>query len=218
MDEFSTEDEQVEEIRKWWSENWKQVTGGLAIGLALIFGYRGMIDARHAKAEQASQQYELLQEAVASNDVASAEGVLAALKDEYASTPYLDQANMMLARLSVENGDLDIAAQRLGSVLEASDKELARVARLRLARIKKEQGEYDAALELVSGADYGAFSGLFADVRGDIHVAAGHADEARAAYEEALDLANENLVNRELIEMKLSMLAQPIVSTNGDDG
>lgn len=216
MDEFSTEDEQVEEIRKWWSENWKQVIGGLAIGLALIFGYRGYVEAKQAIAERASVQYDLLQDAVDNNDVAAAEGILATLASDYASTPYRDQAYMAIARLRVENGDLTGASQMLASALESKDKELAMVARMRLARIRIEQGEFDAALELVSGQSAESFAGLFADIRGDIHAAAGRDSEARAAYEEALALDNENLVNRDLIEMKLAALATPAVSADED--
>lgn len=215
MDEFSTEDEQVEELRKWWSENWMQVIGGLAVGLALIFGWRAWSNAQLAMAERASMQYELLQGAVDSNDSASAEGILSVLEADYSGTPYLQQGYLALARMRVDNGDLDGAADMLESALDAKDAELARVARLRLARIRLQQGDSDAALQLLDGQADGPFAGLYADARGDALVAAGRNLEARDAYEAALALDSNNLVDRDYIEMKLAMLK---TSPDGEDG
>lgn len=209
MDEFSTEEEQIEEIRKWWSENWKQVIGGLAVGIALIFGYRGWVDAQRVHAERASVQYDLLQEAVDGNDLVTAEAVLATLAADYAGTPYVDQAYLAMARMKVENNDLDGAADLLESAMSAKDDLLKRVARVRLARLRLEQGELDMVLDLVGEQPEGPFAGLYADVRGDALAAAGRLEDARAAYEDALALDNENLVNRELVEMKLAMLPAP---------
>ncbi|NNF51667.1 MAG: tetratricopeptide repeat protein [Gammaproteobacteria bacterium] len=219
MDEFSTEDEQLEEIRKWWSENWKQVIGGLVVGLALIFGWRGYTSAQRLTAERASIQYELLQAAVDAGDTASAEGIVVVLEENYFGTPYLHQAYLATARLRAQGGDLDGAQSMLESVLGAKDKELASVARLRLARLHLQQGDSESALELVADRTDGPFAGLYADIRGDALAAAGRDAEARQAYEAALAVENENLVNRELVEMKLAMLSasnsEPVA---GDDG
>ena len=219
MDEFSTEDEQVEEIRKWWSENWKQVIGGLVVGLALIFGWRSWTTAQRVTAEQASIQYELLQSAVDADDMAAAEGIVAVLEENYSGTPYLQQAYLAMARMRAENGDLDGAASMLESALAAKDKELASVARLRLARLRLQQGEFDAALELLDAGSAGPFAGLYADVRGDALVAAGREEDARLAYEAALAVENESLVNRELVEMKLATLSasesEPVAGDGG---
>lgn len=214
MDEFSTEDEQVEEIRKWWSENWKQVIGGLAVGIALIFGYRGWIDAQRIKAERASAQYEILQDAVTAGDLAAATAVLTVLASDYEATPYLAQAQLATARLKASGGDLTGAAQMLESALETDDEQLEHVARLRLARIRLEQGELEEALTLTEGSTDSSFAALFADLRGDVHAAAGRKQDARVAYEEALAGDSDRPVNRELVEMKLAMLA----ASSGEDG
>lgn len=215
MDEFSTEDEQVEEIRKWWSENWKQVIGGLAVGIALIFGYRGWMDAQRVEREQASAQYEILQDAVAAKDLAAASVILSTLESEYDGTPYLAQAQLSMAGLKVTEGDLEGAAGHLESVLDADDEQLGHIARLRLARVRLEQGKLDEALTLVEGGADSSFAGLYADLRGDVHAAAGRPGEARVAYEEALAEGADTLVNRALVEMKLAML---VAAASGEDG
>lgn len=214
MDEFSTEQEQIDELRKWWQENQRYVITGLVLGLAILFGYRGWIDARESKAERASAQYMLLQEAIEGSDLASAEAILTTLSNDYASTPYLDQAYLAMARLRVERNDLDGAAMMLESALDSRDKELSRVARLRLARVRLAQGEVDAASELLNIPDVGSYAGLYDDLRGDIHVAAGRNAEAAAAYQAALAFEGESLLNRAMVEMKLAELGLPDLAAN----
>ncbi len=217
MDEFSTEQEQIDELRKWWDENKRYVVTGIVLGLAILFGYRGWVDARDAKAERASQQYTLLQDAIAGSDVATAEAILGTLKADYASTPYLDQAYLSMARLRAQNGDLDGAVDMLEATLASRDEQLGRVARLRLARVRLAQGEFDAALDIVSGQEAGSFAALYAEVRGDIHAAAGSAGEARTAYQDALAVEADGLLNRELVTMKLAELGQPDFAANGQE-
>lgn len=219
MDEFSTEDEQVEEIRKWWSENWKQVIGGLVVGIALIFGWRSWLSTQQLTAERASTQYELLQSAVDDNDMAAAEGIVGVLEENYGGTPYLDQALLALARMRAEAGDFEAAADALKRVLDAKDRDLARIARLRLANVYLQQDEYEEALKVLDEQRDAAFAALFADARGDVLAAAGRDAEAREAYESALAVEDDSLVNRELVQMKLAMLPadgdEPVA---GEDG
>ena len=217
MDEFSTEDEQVAELRKWWNENKSYVMTGLVVGLAVLFGYRAWTDARNTRAEKASQQYSLLQAAVDSKDMASAEGLLTTLSADYSSTPYLDQAYLSIARLRIENGDLDGAVNLLESALNSKDKELARVARLRIARVRLAQGESDAALALVDVKNVGSYGALFAELRGDIHASAGRSQQAGEAYRQALDFDGEGLLNRPLVEMKLAELGLPDLADSGQE-
>jgi len=40
VDEFSTEDEQVEAIKKWWKENGTSLIVGVVLGLSVLFGWR----------------------------------------------------------------------------------------------------------------------------------------------------------------------------------
>ena len=40
MAELLTEEEQVEQLKKWWKENGLSIVGGVVVGLALVFGWR----------------------------------------------------------------------------------------------------------------------------------------------------------------------------------
>ena len=35
-----TDNEQEEQLRRWWSENWLWIVGGIALGLALLWGWQ----------------------------------------------------------------------------------------------------------------------------------------------------------------------------------
>ena len=60
MDVYKTEEEQVEAIKKWWSENGKSIIAGIIIGIAAIFGWRGYENHTAMQAKAASMLYEQL--------------------------------------------------------------------------------------------------------------------------------------------------------------
>ncbi len=66
--------------------------------------------------------------------------------------------------------------------------------------------KYDEALKLVETAPVETFSPLYADLKGDILVAQGKPQEARAAYQTALDKSDGKSSYRALIQVKLDAL------------
>jgi predicted negative regulator of RcsB-dependent stress response len=40
VDVYTTEDQQVEALKRWWKENAKSILLGVALGLAAVFGWR----------------------------------------------------------------------------------------------------------------------------------------------------------------------------------
>src|SRR5207253_2441040 len=83
-------------------------------------------------------------------------------------SPYADQARLLAARVYVDSGELERAAGELANVAERSkDRDLALVARLRLARVQIAQGKPDGALATLGVVEPGAFAARFHEVRGD---------------------------------------------------
>ena len=80
------------------------------------------------------------------------------------------------------------------------------VARLRLAGLLLDQKQYDAALTQLNSPPP-AFAALFADRRGDILAAQGKRDEARAAWQSAIDgLGTANPLTQ-VVQLKLDALS-----------
>lgn len=206
MDEFLSEKEQIEAIRQWWRENGWYLIGGVALGVLGLLGWNQYGTYRDTQAEAAAALYVELRQAVVDDAAGDARNVLAQLRENYARSPYTDHGGLLVALMRMDAGQLIGASEELRYVMEASsDPQLAMIARLRLARVLAQQGEYDEALTTLD-VDAGLFSGRFNEVRGDIHVALGDPASARTAYNAALSTTESDLVDRNLVQMKLDDL------------
>lgn len=216
MDEFMSEKEQLEALRKWWQDNGAFLIAGLVLGIALLAGWRWMESWKQERAERASDTYQALVEAVEEDsDVTAAAALATTLRDEYSATPYAALGELMLARAQVEAGDLDGAAGSLRWVLDnGDDPQLDRVARERLARVEIARGDAQAALELLD-VDAGAFAPIYHELRGDALASLERTQEAHAAYRQALDAVADGVGDRRVLEMKLDQTRT--ASSEGDN-
>jgi predicted negative regulator of RcsB-dependent stress response len=183
------EDEaQVEQLRRWWRENWKALAAGLALGLGGIFGYQAWQDARTRAAAQASQMYDDLKKAVVEKPEQATELVQKLSKD-FAATPYAAQGRLLVAQQAAARSDWATAQEHLQWVMDKADDEgLKKIARLRLARVLWQQNKPADALKQLEVADDDAFAPLYLELRGDIALAQGDRAGARGAFEKALKL------------------------------
>lgn len=204
MDVYTTEEQQVEVIKKWWKENGTSVIAGVGLGLAAVFGWQAWVQHQASVGEQAAVVFDQLMASVSAGARQVADQQAQLLTEKFASTPYAAFAALAQARMLVDAGDSVGARARLQWVLEhTGEAGLKEIARLRLARILLNDGNLDGAAEALRGADAGAFAGDFADVQGDIAAARKDFTAARTAYEHALD---NNVGSPELVQMKLDDL------------
>ena len=209
MDEFLSEKEQLEQIREWWRENGWYLIGGLALGVLILFGWNRFNSYEDAQGEAAAELFVELRQAIEDDAPGDARSLLAQLRESYPGSPYTDQAGLVVAVIRMDAGQMSGASDELRYVMEeTSDPELSLIARLRLARVLAQQEEYEQALATL-GVESGGFSGRYNEVRGDIHVELGDLVSARAAYTAALITEESNLVDRNLVQMKLEELSSP---------
>ena len=202
LDTNLSDDEKAEALKRWWSENGKSLIGGIVLGLALIFGYRGWNEHQANQAIHASAEYERLQSTIQRGDLVAAEKQLEIINKEYSNTNYDFFASLDLAKTYVNEGDFNAAKSQLeNAVANVSDLGLKQLAESRLARVLLALDEVDAAQEIVNNAKKGAFAGEFAHIEADIHRSKGNVDEAKTAYRKALD---NNASNKAFIEMKFN--------------
>lgn len=186
MDEYLSEKEQWEWVKAQVRENAPAVILAIVLAVAAVLGWRwwqGHLDQGRLAA---GAKYMQMVQALEAGDRTQALVSLGELEREYADSPYTDQGKLLAARVYVDEGSLDKAADELANVADRSrDHDLALIARLRLARVQISQGKADTALTTLGAAQPGAFSGLYDEVRGDAWYAKGEKAKALAEYRSA---------------------------------
>ncbi len=184
---YLSDEEQEEALRNWWRENWRWIVSGIAIGLALLGGWKFWQQTQLHHAEEASALYLDLTKAAQRNDAAKVEQLTRELQEKYAASPYAQQANLALAKIRVEAGKWDEAAASLRDVVDhAKDPGLAQIGKLRLARVLIQQNKNDDALALLDPVKAVAFAAEVHELRGDALYAKGDVKGARGEYQQAL--------------------------------
>ena len=90
--------------------------------------------------------------------------------------------------------------QSLGTQDDAG---LQRVAELRLAQIHIANRDFAAARAVLGAADDSAFAPLYYELSGDIAWSEGRFNDAREAYERALELDRSGVIDRSYVQVKL---------------
>jgi predicted negative regulator of RcsB-dependent stress response len=209
-EDYLTDDEQLEHVKRVVAENWVWVAGGVVLGAALIFGYRYYDSYRNGRALRAAAQFEELTSALARDDQGRVRQVADGLMKEYPTSPYSDQAQLVLARLSVDSGKAADAIAPLTQVESHSkDAELRHIARLRLARVLTALGRPDEAIKTLAEDTWGAFAGQAHEVRGDAFYAKHDTQGAVKEYRAALGAGDAGSVDSSLLQLKIADLSAP---------
>lgn len=217
MEELS-EKEQIEQMRAWWSEYGNFVMGGIIVGIGIMVGVGQYRSHTESVQTEASGIYETVFEAVADGDIEDAESAAEELFADYGTTVYPAQARLVLARLYMDKGRDQDAADALQAIVDENpDSEIGQVARLRLAKVLIYQSDAQAVVELLNGAGDNAFKARYSETLGDAHVMLGNISDARDAYLLAMsDNASRPTIDRALVQMKLDDLPEENVSAAPD--
>ena len=213
MDDYLTEKEQIEVIRRWWNENGWYLVGGIAIAVLGYLGYGQYQDYRDRRAEEAASLYLQLAEAL-TDDRSRSDELVARLRAEHPNSPYTQQAGLLLAREYLISDTARAESELRRVMTESSDPGVAFVARLRLARVLIYRMSYPEALQVLEVEDPGEFAARINELKGDTYTAMGDIEAARTAYTQALTAPGAESVDRNFVQMKLNSLqAPPSVAT-----
>jgi predicted negative regulator of RcsB-dependent stress response len=205
-EDYLTDDEQLEHVKRVVADNWLWVGGGIVLGAALIFGYRYHDAHQNDLALRAAAQFDDMASALEQDAKPRARQIADGLVKTFPGSPYADQALLVLARLAVDDAKPADAVAPLTQVMDGSkDDELRHIARLRLARVLIDAGKPDDALKLLAAAGPGAFSGLAHEVRGDAFYAKQDTADALSEYKAALDGG----VDAAVLQLKIADLGTP---------
>ena len=171
------------------------------------------------KETAASALYEDIMSATGDGNLDAANSAATELFESYADTTYAGQSRLAMARLYMDKGRDQDAADVLRVLVESGgDSEVQLVGRLRLARILLYQDKAEEVVELLKDQGEHAFAARYSEVLGDAYTALGSYAQAEAAYTAALvDDPAVRTVDSGLVQLKLNDLPATTELASGSD-
>ncbi|WP_281646244.1 tetratricopeptide repeat protein [Parendozoicomonas sp. Alg238-R29] len=224
MDSLRTEEEQVAALKQFWKDYGSAILLGILLSLGAVYGWKAWKSNQLEQAQLSSGIYqEILDlslrqagQPLSEDQQASFDNLMETLQTDYNDTVYMQLSALLKAGKAVQSDDLNTARNQLEWVLlQNPGPEIEIIARMRLARVLLSQSGGDIkanaeeALVLLNQIDQaGSFKASYEDVRGDVLLALGRRDEAREAYQRAIDVATEFGEQRPLVSIKLDDLTK----------
>lgn len=205
------EQEKLDALKDWWDKNGTKIIILALVFSASVLGWRGYQWYEQHQATKAMGYFEALEIAAAQHNEESKARVLAAsqaLRSDYPQSGYTSRGVLIAAEALLEQDNDAEAAKEQLQWLASTTKEPAMLAmaKLRLAGVLLELGDYSAALKQVE-TPIAAFSALYADRRGDIYYAQNQLDQARTQWEQALAALN-GVAYTQIVQLKLDALTK----------
>ena len=203
---YETEEQQVDAIKKWWSDNGTMLVVGAVIGLAGLWGWRYYGETVSTSQEQASTEFaQVLAKYDAKGEEHSTTEMQTFIADNEGNS-YATLAAMLLAKEAVQAGDFALAKTQLTDLLASNEyAPLNPVIELRLARVNAELGDYDAALTTLNNITEEGFLVKANQSKGAVYLKQGNIESARASFQAAVD-ASEGRVDP-ILQLQLDDLA-----------
>ncbi len=201
------EQERIAALKDWW-DKW-----GTWIYLALTAFFLGVAGTQGWKYYQAKQSVEaealfmsvqkVAQEITVNKEWKKLSDAAVALAEKYPRTFYATDVQLMAAKAAFDGGDLEQAKKHLQWVVEKGRESHRSIARIRLAAVLVDEKKYDDALKALALITDVGFESMVADLKGDIYAVQGRRDEARAAYEVAVNKAEHRSPLKSISQAKL---------------
>jgi predicted negative regulator of RcsB-dependent stress response len=193
------EQERIAELKAWWEDNRWFVLGAFVVAIVAFAGWQGWQHWKRTTAEEAALLFEPVSKAAKAKDGKTLDASAKALMDKYPRSFHASEAALYA-------GNNAGAREKLEWVVKNGVRDLQGVARLRLAAVLLDEKKYPEALTVLDANKDEAFTALAADLRGDIMLAQGRLDEARAAYKTAIEKAEPRNPVKQIAEVKLNAL------------
>jgi predicted negative regulator of RcsB-dependent stress response len=201
------EQEQIDQLKHFWAQYGNLITWALIVVLGGFAAWNGWNWWQRSQSIKAAALYDEIERAADARDAEKIERALADMKDQFGGTSFAVQGAMLAAQRLFEAGKPDGAKAALSWVADSgSDDSYKAVARLRLAGVHLQAQAYDEALKVLEAPMPEAYVALAADRRGDVLMAQGKTEEAKAQYQKAWDTMSDRTEYRQLVQVKLAAL------------
>ena len=209
MELYSTEEQQAEELQKFWKQNGKTIIIGIIMGVIGILGWEQFKSYRQGVMEENTYTYmTVIKNLNADYNENTVKATEKLIKDQDGSI-YAELAAFNLATLAVDQkNDIEKAMVNLEISAKSSDDALASISKLRLARVYAQEQRFDDAYKLLNELNDEIYGATVSELVGDFKLLQGKNDEARAAYQKAYDKIKDTqeIQHNQLLKIKLDDL------------
>ena len=192
-----TEEEQEDQIKNWWKENGIQIIGGVVIGIAGIWGWDYYQNHIYDQSIEARDLY--LDFSVNHNS-----STLQNLSENFSGSSYQDEAKLLLAKNQIKN--FDESKNTLLSVSNSTNKYLANLAKIRLAKLYINNDNLSEAETILNKLNDESYKGLKLYMQAQISEKKNDLSSAKNLYEESLKNLSEESGLKNLIRLKVADL------------
>ncbi len=201
------EQEQLDQLKAFWNQYGNLITGLIVVVAGAYLAWFGWNWYQRDQGAKAGSMYDEFERAAQGNDADRTSRIFADMKERFPRTAFTGQAGLLAAKLAADKGQTEAARADLTWVAESgSETEYRAIARLRLAGLLLDEKKYDEALKQLDGVDGAEFAALAADRRGDILMAQGKTEEAKASYQKSWSAMDTKVDYRRIVEAKLNVL------------
>jgi len=213
-EDYKTDEEQIEQLKKWWRDNGQGTVIAIVVGLGAVFGWQGWQKQQQDEIYAASAVYQNLIQSVNQQSVDPKEQIASAtyladtLINDFPKTTYADFAALYKAKFALESGEFAEAEKQLRWILDnGASEEVTLQAQLRLARVYVAQSQYDEALSLLN-IDAKGFTAAYEELKGDIYYLKNQPEKALDTYVALQETIAENeiAINDALLKIKVNQL------------
>jgi predicted negative regulator of RcsB-dependent stress response len=210
------EQEQLDQLKHFWNTYGTLITWIVLLAAGAFMAWNGWNYFQRNKAAQASALYDEVERSAQAGDAERIERALGEMKNRFAGTVYAQQAGLLAAKTLNEKAKPEASRAALAWVAEnAVDPGYKAIARLRLSAELLQTKAYDEALQQLAAPVPKEFEALVADRKGDVLLAQGKRDEAKAEYQKAWSAFDARNDYRRLVEIKLNAVGvDPKTLTN----
>ncbi len=195
------EEQEINQLKEWWKENYKGIVVVFVLTLAVVYGWRYWQHYQVEQAQARSAQYEQL----IVSDNAENKQEFQEFIQTHNNSAYAVFALLERARDEVEAKQYAEAEKLLQEALKQStDSILTSVTALRLSEVQLQLKQYQKALESLQQVSGESWASAKYVLTGDIALAQGEKEQAKASFEQALSVADE--LEKPLIQVRLNNL------------
>ncbi|KZM44331.1 hypothetical protein OA92_06575 [Marinomonas sp. SBI22] len=212
MSELKTEEEQIEAFKTWWKKNGTSLVLAVSVGVAGYFGFQAWQQNQENHLAEASSLFESMSQAATDlseeKNLKTVSFIADQLVNDFDDTGYATFAHLFQAKVDVVAEDYDAAIDTLNEAKASTDDvTLKAISDLRISKVLVHQGKLDKALTQLAMINLTEFDSLKLELKGDVLLAQGKTEEARASYQAALS-AQTPQVQNPLLDIKLQDLVE----------